>query len=497
VSLRPRESRIPRSGSLRKHPFERLLFDAFLEERTLALVLRKRQIQKTLWIDGGAPVECGSNLRHETLGQFLVSRERITNAEFKDCLAEAAARERRIGDVLLERGLLTPGELGEALRQNLAYKVLECFTWSEGEFRVEPWLPEAEDAPAIQTPRVVFTGVTKFVPQERVAAALGALLERPLVLAPQTRVSLRDLRTTPMQEALIRTLRRPTDAHALFQREGDERDELARTLYACSVIELVTAAESPVFQASGARGAAASAVELAVGLEVDVEVEDETPWALRDEIAEEYRALCDGSAAASFGVEPGTEPAVVRARYVDLCRRYAPERFEVPELAPVAEMAAELLHAATTAYEQHRRRRPQPEARVSSAPSVAPSPAPEPAPDACGLAEAHVRQARERMAGGNFGAAAGLLTLALRSDPGNPSVRAELAYARFRESPENAAESLEALEEILTRTPDDAQAHLFAAEIAHGLDAHERAVKHFEHGLAAWERGGFVRGDPA
>jgi len=492
VSPRPRDSRIPRSGSLRKHPFERLLFDAFLEERTLALVLRKRQIQKTLWIDGGAPVECSSNLRHEMIGQFLVSRERITNAEFKDCLAEAAARERRIGDVLLERGLLTPGELGEALRQNLAYKVLECFTWSEGEFRVEPWLPDVEDAPAIQTPRVVFTGVTKFVPQERVAMALGGLLERPLVLAPQTRVSLHDLRTTPMQEALIRALRRPTDAHALFQREGAERDELARTLYACSVIGLVTAADPPLFDAREPSGTEASTVELAapavaVEVDVEVEVEDETPWALRDEITEEYRVLRDGSAAASFGVDPCAEPAEVRARYVELCRRYAPERFEVPELAPAAEMASELLHAATTAYEQLRRRRAGPSGPAHASPAPTAAPAPEPAPDARGLAEEHVRQARERMAGGNFGAAAGLLTLALRSDPGNFSCRAELAYARFREAPENAAESLEALEAILARTPDDAQVQLFAAEIAHALDAHERAVEHFERGLAAWE----------
>jgi hypothetical protein len=484
VSRGARHSRIPRSGSLRKHPFERLLFDAFLEERTLALVLRKRQIQKTLWVDGGAPVECVSNLRHETLGQFLVGRERITNAEFKDCLAEAAAREVRIGEVFVERRLLAPDELADALRQNLAYKVLECFTWSEGEFRVEPWIPDAADAPAIQTPRVVFTGITKFVPADRVAGALGGLLERPLVLSSQTRVALRDLRTTPRQDEWIRALRRPTDVHVLFQRDEAERDALARTLYACSVMGLAVPVEAGV-------PAAEPVAEDGVVVEVDVsELEDETPWALRDEIAEEYRALRNGSAAKRFGVEPGAEPDVVRARYVELCRRYAPERFEVPELAPVAEMAAELLHAATTAYEHIRRRHGLADALVPggrAAPLAEPA-EPEPAPDARGLADEHVRQARERMASGNFGAAAGLLTLALRSEPGHPVHRALLAYARFREAPENAAESLAALEEILERAPDHAQAHLFAAEIAHHLDAFDRAVEHFRRGCALWER---------
>jgi hypothetical protein len=491
VSEPVRQSRIPRSGSLRNRPFERLLFDVFLEERTLALVLRKRQIQKTLWIDGGAPVECVSNLRHETLGQFLVSRGRITNAEFKDCLTESASRQLRIGEVVLERRLLTPAELGEALRQNLAYKVLECFTWAEGEFRVEPWIPEVDDAPAIQTPRVVFTGITKFVPQDRVTAALGGILERPLVLAPQTRVALRDLRTSPMQEELIRTLRRPVDAHVLFQRAPAERDELARTLYACSVMGLVTIAAPSGGEASPDAAEARPAAE-AWTVEVDVSaLDDETPWVLRDEVAEEYRELRDGSAAPLFGVEPGAKAALVRARYVELCRRYAPERFEVPELAPVAEMAAELLHAATSAYEQLRRRHSPAEAHAparGAASAGASLHEPEPAPDARGLAEEHGRQARERIAGGNFGAAAGLLTLALRSDPGNPSCRTLLAYARFRESPEHAEASLETLEEILIVAPDDVAAHLFAAEIAHSLEAHERAVAHFEQGCALWER---------
>ena len=161
----------------------------------------------------------------------------------------------------------------------------------------------------------------------------------------------------------------------------------------------------------------------------------------------------------------------------------------MPELAPVAEMAAELLHAATTVYEQIRRRRPLAEALAPARDAAPPTPVcePEPAPDARGLAEEHARQARERMAGGNFGAAAALLTLALRSDPGNPSCRVLLAYARFRESAEHAAESLEALEEILVAAPDDVAARLFAAEIAHSVEDHDRAVAHFERGCALWE----------
>jgi len=483
--------RLPRSGSLRENPFEWLLFRSFCEERTLALVLRKRQIRKTLWIERGAPVECLSNLRHETFGQFLLGRGRITNAEFKDCLSEAACRELRFGEVAVERGLLTPEELGEAVRQNLAYKLLECFTWDEGEFRFEPWIPETTDAAAVRTPRVVFTGITKFVPSERVAAALGPLLERPLVLVDQDRVALGDLRTSPRQEALLRRLRRPTDAHELFQAEAESRDELARTLYACSLMGLVRPAEAEAARPGDASCLEPAAPEVDVDLDVpDLEAGSDarTPWALRAEIEAEHRALAEAEAPArALGFAEDGAPAELRARYVELCRRYAPERFESPELAPVADRAAELLHATTCVWEWLRRREPAPER--APAPKAAPDAATgSGAPEELAPADDYRRQALERMLGGNFGAAAGLWALALRSDPGDRASRVQLAYARFRESPECAAESLATLEEVLATAPRDALAHLFAAEIAHALEALDRAAEHFRAGCAAWER---------
>jgi hypothetical protein len=483
----------PRSGSLRDVAFERLFHEAFRTQATFALRLQKRQIRKTLLLERGRPVECVSNLRHETLGQFLSNRGRIGNADFKDSLAEAAARQVRIGEVLLERGLLAPAELAEALRQNLAYKLLECFTWEEGDFRFEPWIPDVSDAPAINPARVAFTGITRFVPQCRVTAALGALLERPLVLAPGARELLGELRLSPVQERLVRRLRRTTDPHELFQDGATPRDELARTLYACSVLGLLAPAgrdEPP------RREGEAGADDLPVEIDLS-ELEAPGPGAaLCDEIRQEHRALVVQTAREFLGLPGGAPAARARERYLELCRRYAPERFEAPELACVAELAAELLHATTAAYEEVRGRRPAgaiPAPESSGEPAAADL-APSRAADDEGallrdaeqLAGEYARQAQERMVSGNFGAASGLLALALRSAPDDPASRVQLAYSRFCESPAHAAESLEALERVLEAAPGNALAHLYAAEISHALEAFERAAAHFERGCELW-----------
>jgi hypothetical protein len=483
-----------RTGSLADVPFEQLLFEAFRARRTCALELRKRQIRKAILLDHGAPVECVSNLKHESLGQFLTNREKISAAEFKDALAEAAARQLRLGEVLLERDLIDVAELADALRQNLAYKLLECFTWSDGEYRVEPWMPEPEDAPAIDPARVIFTGIAKFVPRERVSAALGPLLEHPLVATEQDLVDLEQLRMSPAQRQVLRTLRRPTDVHALFHEGAAPRDELARTLYAASVMGLVApadAAEGFVIESAGGSVAEATVEPELVTVEVDTsELDEPEPWQLRDEVAQEYRELPERSVHELLGVAPGADHDAVRARYRALCRRYAPDRFEHPALLPVAEMAAELLFAVAAAYEELCGRADG--ATRPRRPAAPPRPAePEPAvisPDPRRMAGEYARQARERMASGNFAAATGLLTLALRSDPGNRTCRVELAYARFREMPERAAESLEELEGLLNAAPGNALAHLYAAEVSHAVDNHARAAAHFRAGCDLWEQ---------
>ncbi|MBW2313594.1 MAG: hypothetical protein JRH10_05320 [Deltaproteobacteria bacterium] len=483
-----------RTGSLAEHPFERLLFDAFLAERTCALVLRKRQIKKTILIDRGSPAECISTLGHETLGQFLLGRERISGAEFKDCLSEAASRQVRIGEILLERSLLQPDELADALRQNLAYKLLECFTWTDGEFKIEPWLPEPGDAPVVDSARVVFAGISKFVPPDRVAAALGTLLERPLAASAQSRIALGDLRLSPTQEQLLRKLRQPTDPHTLFHDGDTPRDELARMLYACSLMGLVAPVDSglaALVEPPRREAVLEEDDEEMIAIEIDTSALDESePWSLRDEIAAEYRDHQGKSPRDLFDLPAGASADSIRARYLELCGRYAPAQFQHSALAPAAEMAAELLHVATSAYEELSGRRTEPQTEVDPRARTTPAEPPKPveiSPDPRRMAGEYARQARERMASGNFAAATGLLTLALRSDPANRTGRVELAYARFREFPDRAAESLQELEGLLQAAPKNALAHLYSAEVSHAVEDFDRASEHFRAGCALWE----------
>ena len=62
-----------REGSLETVPFSVLLHALALRGRTAMLSLERNQMRKTIVLDDGVPVDCRSNLVHETLGRFMVA----------------------------------------------------------------------------------------------------------------------------------------------------------------------------------------------------------------------------------------------------------------------------------------------------------------------------------------------------------------------------------------------------------------------------------------
>ena len=135
-----------RNGDLRETPIGVLLYSLALHERSVVIEIQRGRVKKAIMLEDGIAVDCRSNLLHETLAQFLVGKGRLTDVQRAECLAEAGKRGVRIGKVLLDRGIIEAIDLYRALKQNLAYKLLECFTWTGGSFRVLSEFPETDSS---------------------------------------------------------------------------------------------------------------------------------------------------------------------------------------------------------------------------------------------------------------------------------------------------------------------------------------------------------------
>ena len=91
-------------GSLSEVPYGVLLAALALEKREVLAVLSRRQTEKHIVFSNGAPVDCRSNMLHETFGRFLVGQKRISEQEFDLAFAHAKTRRVRLDEALAERG---------------------------------------------------------------------------------------------------------------------------------------------------------------------------------------------------------------------------------------------------------------------------------------------------------------------------------------------------------------------------------------------------------
>jgi hypothetical protein len=473
-------------GSLAEVPFGAVLLAHALEHRTLALEIQRRQIRKTILLEDGVPVECRSNLLRETFGEFLVGEGRITAFQCRESLAEAATRGILIGAVLMEKGLIDPLDLRGALKRNFGHKLLECFTWIDGEYRLFPELTETQMTSPVNVPRLVFNGLTRFTPPEKMYAWVGPLMRRPLSMHPDPPIQLAHLRLSAQQRQIVAHLRKTRYARDLLRQCGLPRDEVLRTLAALAVMGVVVIRKLAVDRNPLKTEIAADLAEAMDSEperrkrpepEVSVAVVLSAPDAhrLRIQIAAEHVEQRGKNAFELLGIDVGASEGEARRRYVELMERYAPARFEAPALQSVQHMADDLLRAAVNAYEI-----------VSSLQQRPVEPRPQREQEAS-LAESECATSSERQSRETAPAAEEILLDDVASTgreaaaAAESSDEAESAYARFRASPDAAERALQELASL-----DSAGARLYAAEICHSLGEFATARDNFMRGCALW-----------
>jgi hypothetical protein len=476
--------------------------------------LRRPPVSKKLVLEAGVPVDCRSNLAHETLGRFMVAAGRISEEEFHSALSQTVAQSLPLGEVLIARGLIGGEELYRLLQQNLAKKLLDLFTWRQGEFRIIGEVPAAESPLKVKVPQLIATGIIRFAPQEEVDAAIAPLVGKHLTLSPDPFFGVAELKLTAAQQRLFDALKTPRQMHELVEAAGLPLDEIARLLYALAVLGSVVALDRvpggrtgavPIL-APAATGTSAvrtlepvavAAPELATR-QVPIVTLPPSPSPppapapksapppsggvggrgaseqRRNELMQAYLAHRRLDPFDLLGLPEDAAPPLIDARFFAFAERSAPWTFEGTDLE---EKARELFAAGARAYAQladaesrgtvlfrrrtlreERERRPDPDRFKIKTNLLDP--------------EAQFRKAQAHLEAGRSKEAIQLLEFAADCDPGNGLYRAELAYARFSGSPGATSIARQAerdLKEALRVDPRCGLAALYLGEVSGAL----------------------------
>jgi len=460
-----------REGDLAQVSFARLLAAMALFERTVVLELHRGQLNKKVVVEFGVPVDCRSNLVHETLGRYLAATGRLTEEEAEGFFRDSLAQRVPLGELLVQKGRLSHPELFRVLQMNLAKKLLDLFTWREGTFRLLFDVPEVDSALKVNAPQLLFTGLSRLTPQDEVDTAVGPLVGKALVLHPEPLFPLEELTFSERQGKLIEALKSPRRLDELAREAGMKIGELARLLFA--LVEMGNVAPADAVPARPAPKPAppppepqapppAAATPQPMGR---AEVES-----IREEVLKAYLSYRKQDAFDLLGLPETARPGDIQRRFLERSGQFHPVRFEALALRDLSEKVGDLFLALAKAYAtlcdddaRNALLRRRKEAReVAARPPAAPAKDPyaqllDPAVQ-FKTAQGLQRQGKHKEAIRYF-------EFAWDCDPQNAAYLAELAYSRFLYESLLAGSALKQLAEALRLEPKCGVAALYTGII--------------------------------
>jgi hypothetical protein len=486
------------AGTLQEVPIAPLLLAQAVHRRTGVLEIRRRQVWKRVAFDHGVPVDCRSNLAHETLGRYMVIEGKLSDEDFTAALGRSASRGVPLGEELLERGLVTPDDLFRILQANLAKKLLDLFTWREGDFQTDGDLPTAESSLKIKVPQLILTGVTKLAPQEEVDMAVGPLVGQRLCLHPSPPIPLEEIRLSQRQTQLVEAARPGRRMGEIAEVTGLSVDEISRLLYALMVLGLIvpesrlpksSLSSTGSFRAPILKTPPSTAATQPVPIPVipPPAVDPGESERRRNDVMQAYLVYRRQDAFDLLGVPEEATLAVVHEKFLEFARRFAPWSFQTPELSGVEEKARDLFLAGAQAYGELTdaekrntllfRRKTLREERARKAPSMH-----QIKTDLLD-SEAQFRKGKAALEAGKPKEALMLLEFASDCDPQNSLYAAELAWCRFLNSSAAAPKAIKDLQETLRRDPNCGLAAYYAGEIERQVGNYDEAEDHLRRAI--------------
>jgi hypothetical protein len=117
----------PAKGSLKRVPFPFLVRDIARTRTTGNLYLMVGETKKVVFFVDGVPTIVRSNLPAEFLGQILTDQGLITQEQCDNTLEAIRRTGKKQGELLVEMGILSEGNLRYGLDEQLRIKLFEIF----------------------------------------------------------------------------------------------------------------------------------------------------------------------------------------------------------------------------------------------------------------------------------------------------------------------------------------------------------------------------------
>jgi curved DNA-binding protein CbpA len=471
----------PLEGILSEGVLSTVLREIYLGRRTGLLHVRNGRERGSVCFVNGHIVYGDTTIEECHMGDTLVRYGMLAPADLHRSLEMMRAQGRRLGEVLVDLGLLDREGLQEALALQVR-EVLRCvFAWREGTYAFEERAEDAfrgYDRPLpLSTGEVILDAVWSIIDP----AVLDYCLGNPdRVLAATADPLLRFQRVTLT----------PTDGFILSRADG--------TLTAREILSL-----APVGGEEAQRSLfgllSIGMLEYVEGGAPPVASDGGTSDAVRAQILEAHARVTTRDHFEVLGVPPTAKPAEVKAAFLRLAKQFHPDVHHQPALADLRDKLTAVFARLTEAYQvlsepmaraAYEAQSSLSNSRVSAAKAEAQAPAAEAPPVMDSLqarqrAEAAVTQAEEHFAAGLYWEVLQALDESvLASLQGRAASRGRSLKAQCHlKNPEAQKQAEAELKALIAQDPGYAEAYFLLGTIYRAGGANARASSMFRKAL--------------
>lgn len=198
------------------------------------------EFSKRVWLEGGYVVHASSSDLADSLGGFLRRIGRLSDGQFQSAMQRRGRESgRRLGEILIEQGALSPAQVYQAIREHAEGIVWSLFSWEEGVVTFRLGDLALEDTVRIQIPlrQVIVQGVRRGANAKSLVGRMGG---RDALFEPAYRFE--DLIEIALDEEEYGLLAQVDGARSLYElcMHGPlAAADNARLLYAYSILGLI------------------------------------------------------------------------------------------------------------------------------------------------------------------------------------------------------------------------------------------------------------------
>jgi curved DNA-binding protein CbpA len=499
---------LPEQGDLASTSFPALLLDLHRASFSGWVRLERDTVSKSFLFREGIPMYAESNLTSESLGIQLMDQGEISRSDYSRVVDRVTSEKCKEGQALLDLDLIEPHGLFVALKNQVRKRILECFGWSKGTFRVEPGDPAPDAAQPFRADlyALLQDGIATHWTSERILGDISARMgriARRTALIPRIESHLdSDAATTAFIDALdgTRTLwqavqkastSRALAAAWLFDAIGaiaysedadaikasDAQPETELEIYFSDLIEETERAEARSARNSRSETDLERARESGTPTAAAPPKQPAKPRragpsaALEARIADLHARLEDLDHYEVLGVSPHSDAAEFKRAYLAAAKDYHPDALARLEIdAALRNQANQVFAAIGRAYSvlsNAARRREYDAARETDGLGLD--------ADRIATAETLYRKGEILLRQGNFRGALEFLRPAVEIYPDEAEYQAALGWALYKKPPSEPEAAREHLEAALQLAPDDATTQFRLSVVLRALGENDRS----------------------